>query len=366
MLKHVRALALTLACAVAGALPGGPAAAACGGTNFLATLERTDPGTHAAFFARAHAVAHPVGRFWRIDSPGRAPSYVFGTFHVVEATRVALTAEVLGALAEAERLVVEVDSAAAAQTVVAAAAPAAPAAPSISRTIAGASGASLSSRLGPELTAHASAILAPRGVEIGALENATPFEVLVRLEVMPCLFEGGPVMDQLVQDWARRTGLPVVGLEAPGAAMGALDGIGEENSWELVRETVRQYAEIPVEDAFQAQLALYLADEMQALLDLSRLMSEHVGSDPGHARFVGNLLTEHLMTRRNLDWLPRLTEQLERGGAFVAVGAGHLPGENGLIALIERKGFTVTRLDAGTPAPGGVEALLAGMPLRRN
>lgn len=357
-----RAPVLALACALAaGSFSATEAKAACGGTDFVASMGRADPAAHAAFYSRAHAEPNAVGRFWRIDSPGKAPSYIFGTFHVAEATRGGLTAEVLDALAGARRMIVEVD--AHSPTAGSPAGAVAPAA-TIARS-AGAPAQPLEARLGDDLTAKARAILAPRGVDLASLRHATPFDVLVRLEVMPCLFEGGPVMDQLLQDWARKSGLTVVGLETPGQAMGALDGISEDDAWELVRETIRQYAKISVEDAFQAQLALYLADETQALLDLGRLMSERAGSDPGHARYFGNLLTEHLMTRRNLSWLQRLSEELERGGAFVAVGAGHLPGENGLIALIERKGFEVTRLEARAPAAGGVEALMAGAPLPR-
>ena len=36
---------------------------------------------------------------------------------------------------------------------------------------------------------------------------------------------------------------------------------------------------------------------------------------------------------------------LEKGNAFIAVGALHLPGEEGLIELIRKQGYTVTRID---------------------
>jgi uncharacterized protein YbaP (TraB family) len=38
--------------------------------------------------------------------------------------------------------------------------------------------------------------------------------------------------------------------------------------------------------------------------------------------------------------LPRFDE----GGAFIAIGAAHLPGENGVLALLERRGYSVARL----------------------
>ena len=50
-----------------------------------------------------------------------------------------------------------------------------------------------------------------------------------------------------------------------------------------------------------------------------------------------------LFTRRNLAWLPRLETTLGRPGLhFVAVGAGHLLGTDGLVTLLRGAGWTVT------------------------
>ncbi|MBP6631320.1 MAG: TraB/GumN family protein [Kofleriaceae bacterium] len=47
---------------------------------------------------------------------------------------------------------------------------------------------------------------------------------------------------------------------------------------------------------------------------------------------------------RHVAWLPTLTNQLGEGGAFIAVDAMHLPGDKGLVAVLERAGFVVTRV----------------------
>ena len=52
-----------------------------------------------------------------------------------------------------------------------------------------------------------------------------------------------------------------------------------------------------------------------------------------------------LVGARNRAWLDRLEAELARGGAFVAVGALHLPGADGLVALLRARGWTLTRLD---------------------
>jgi hypothetical protein len=51
-----------------------------------------------------------------------------------------------------------------------------------------------------------------------------------------------------------------------------------------------------------------------------------------------------LFLRRNREWLPEIVELLkEPGEHFVAVGSGHLVGEDGLISLLRQQGYTVER-----------------------
>ncbi|WP_421750358.1 TraB/GumN family protein [Croceimicrobium sp.] len=50
---------------------------------------------------------------------------------------------------------------------------------------------------------------------------------------------------------------------------------------------------------------------------------------------------EVMIDQRNLNWVEKLEIQLQKGGLFIAVGALHLPGEKGLIQLLEARGFTL-------------------------
>lgn len=56
-------------------------------------------------------------------------------------------------------------------------------------------------------------------------------------------------------------------------------------------------------------------------------------------------LRKVLLVDRNLAWADRIENLLRsQPPVLVAVGAAHLPGEDGLIALLERRGYTVTRI----------------------
>lgn len=47
---------------------------------------------------------------------------------------------------------------------------------------------------------------------------------------------------------------------------------------------------------------------------------------------------------RNSLWLPRMEAAMKEGSSFFAVGCAHLPGYNGLISQLRKKGYTVTPL----------------------
>lgn len=49
-----------------------------------------------------------------------------------------------------------------------------------------------------------------------------------------------------------------------------------------------------------------------------------------------------LLTNRNHVWIPKIEEFIANGKVFIAVGAAHLPGPNGVIALLKEKGYTLT------------------------
>ena len=52
-----------------------------------------------------------------------------------------------------------------------------------------------------------------------------------------------------------------------------------------------------------------------------------------------------MVTARNRTMAANAAPILQRGNAFIAVGALHLPGEKGLIELLRRDGYTVTAVN---------------------
>jgi uncharacterized protein YbaP (TraB family) len=82
-------------------------------------------------------------------------------------------------------------------------------------------------------------------------------------------------------------------------------------------------------------MAAYRAGDLEKMAALT-LDPEEIAKNPErHAE---------LFDRRNRDWVPKLAPHLSRGRTFVAVGAGHYVGEQGLIELLRAEGYVLTRV----------------------
>jgi uncharacterized protein YbaP (TraB family) len=70
------------------------------------------------------------------------------------------------------------------------------------------------------------------------------------------------------------------------------------------------------------------------------MQAQQTGFDPE----LVETFTTNLLDTRNTRMIERMQPQLAEGGAFVAVGALHLPGENGILKHLEDRGYRLTRL----------------------
>lgn len=61
--------------------------------------------------------------------------------------------------------------------------------------------------------------------------------------------------------------------------------------------------------------------------------------EPGSAAF------DTFIRKRNQAWLPKVEQEVKSGGAFIAVGFGHVTGSEGLAQVLAGKGYDVTRVE---------------------
>lgn len=89
---------------------------------------------------------------------------------------------------------------------------------------------------------------------------------------------------------------------------------------------------------YNKMMEIYFSGNLQ---ELYQFMIESDGYDE---------IEEPLMIARNMNWLPKITDLLPEKSLFITVGAGHLPGERGIISILEKQGFLVERVNEEEPA----------------
>ena len=301
------------------------------------TLSRASFATATALLAlaaaalpasvRADTPAYGDGLLWRIETAGVKPSYLFGTIHLSDPRVTALPRPVTDALAAADSLHVELVLDGATQQQLASA-----------MVLTG--GRTLDGVIGKALFADVVAAAKPYGLPEPALRMFEPWAVMAMLSIPPeemaRTMSGQPSVDQILQNIATGYGIPVAALETVDEQVEALGGMSDADEIEMLRQTVEQQSMVAA--MIEEMIGRYVARDVGGLHDF--MLEQSVGDDPALLdRFLDRILD--VRNRRMVD---RMAAALAEGNAFVAVGALHLPGETGLLALLERRGHTVTRV----------------------
>ena len=258
------------------------------------------------------------GLLWEISKPGMVPGYLFGTIHSEDPEVLQLSAVVQQALDDASRVVLEVlmDRNTMIYT---------------STAMLLTDGRLLSAILGEDLFEPTLAAMQARGIPEVVVERMKPWAVAITL-AMPAA-ETGQVLDLMLYQSALESSKPVYGLETIREQLDVFEGLSLEDQVALVKDAVEQFPGI---DALHAALlAAYKRRDLAALEALNESSMK-----TGDQRLARDF-QQRLILDRNRRMAERMQEHLQAGGAFIAVGALHLPGDEGLVALLERRGYTV-------------------------
>ncbi|MCU0761097.1 MAG: TraB/GumN family protein [Steroidobacteraceae bacterium] len=291
-------------------------AAACGALLLGGLILAGGPAA-----AGSPAAPQGEGLAWRLRGPGGGTVYLVGSMHLLRAGDAALPEAFDRAYAEAERLVMEID--------VDDVDPAAAAA--FTRTHASfAPGTSLREALGGRRWRRARAAFQRLGLRIEALDGLEPWAVALLYSVSSMAdlgFEPGLGVEEQLKARAVADRKPIEGLETVEDQLGLFDALAPADQ--------ARFLDLALDDAAGAARELDVLTRAWREGDaraLSRLLLRE------YRRFPS--LYEPLVHGRNRSWIPRI-EQLLAGGddALVVVGALHLVGEQGLVALLRERGL---------------------------
>ena len=303
----------------------------CDGTDLIAALPQE---AQADLRAEAEAMPYPEGLLWRATR-GDTEITLFGTYHFPhEATEAHLEA-LRPLIAEAEAVYLEISNAD--QDAMQEALAEDPSLMFITE------GPTLPDLLGEDDWALFAEEMRARAIPPFFAARFKPVWAAMMMGIGPCEARNGAMdgdgIDHLIGVYAGELGNPSRSLEDFRVLMGMLDGFEMDEQLEMIR-LFFAWTGSPDDMAYTLRQR-YLAEEIALIWAYSKSVSLDFGGDSAAQDF--ERFEEMLLTRRNTDWIEVLSAAPEQR-LFVAAGAAHLPGETGVLRLLENEGFTIERL----------------------
>lgn len=172
--------------------------------------------------------------------------------------------------------------------------------------------------------------LKPYQIPSSMVKYLKPWAVVLMLNMPPS--KTGDFLDLHLYKLAQQFKLPTYGLEKVDEQLAVFEVMPVKDQVFLLKETFKQLQEIP--DLLEKLLKLYLQADLTALLNFS-----NTAIDTNNV--VIKDLYKRLIDDRNLKMVNRMEKLLDKGNAFIAVGALHLPGKNGILQLLKQQAYTV-------------------------
>lgn len=311
------------------AAPAGAWGSPCAGIDVSA-----DPAIKPDYAAHAEEMVNGEGLLWRIDKPGLAPSYLYGTMHSTAdgpmklarqaapfAEKATAIATELGDLGPKEKL--EIGAAMVHEAM-------SPAADTFAGLIEG------------EDSKRVEAMLEAKGTPSALAHHIKLWMLAVQASLPQCEIEGQskglPEVDQSFADIAEAHHIPVVALETTAEQVKVIASVSPALAATELKVIARGGAN--ADGGYATLLSLY--EQKRPTAALAVLDAAPGVSAPERAATAE--LTRLLLADRNEVMAQRAAPLLAKGGAFIAVGALHLSGRRGLIELFRKAGYQVANV----------------------
>ncbi|GEQ84767.1 TraB/GumN family protein [Patiriisocius marinistellae] len=254
---------------------------------------------------------------WKVEGNGIKTSYVFGTFHMLPKEDFALKDKVKNAFTESENIFLELDMDD----------------PSLQQEMMQLSilpdGGNLKNFMDEsEYSLIDTYLLSNMGV---GLDNLATFKPLMVSTMVMMGYMGKDVAsyEATLISLAKEQQKEINGLETVASQIAVFDIQPYDEQMDEVVKLLKE--EDAMKDMFNKMIELYKAENIEGLYDY---MDEFYGDDPEQLH--------RMLDNRNQNWIPLIVENSKKASTFYGVGAGHLGGEQGVISLLKKEGFTVT------------------------
>ena len=161
-----------------------------------------------------------------------------------------------------------------------------------------------------------------------AFGKMKPF-VLLQLFTKDAFGENPESYEMTLEKIAKTNEVEVLGLETIEEQIGFIDNLSQDIQVEMIMDALRSHDKGMKE--MRELTDIYLSQ------DIEKIHSYTVSSDVSSQEFE-----EDLLNNRNKNWIAPIKKIIKKNKAFIAVGAAHLGGPNGIIELLKAEGYTLT------------------------
>lgn len=337
-LLHVTALAvLVMTLLSIGQAKAAQQDVSCSGSDILAAMQKNDPQAFQKIEQQAAAIPNGKGTFWRIEKAGSEPSWLLGTMHVTDPRVLEMPDGARSAFDTTSAVIVESDEIVDEKKVAASLLTK----PELTMFL---DGKSITDVLSAENAGRLEKGLKERGIPLNAVSRMKPWMLSGFVALPACEFtrkaKGASFLDKKLAEDALKDGKRLIGLETMVEQLTAMSELPMEFHLQSLIETLELGDRM--EDVMATMTDLYLRGDIGMTMPMLKSLDTNTGetNEQGYAAFEQRIITD-----RNHVMAERAAPELAKGNVFMAVGALHLPGDEGVIELLRAQGFTVTRVE---------------------
>lgn len=268
------------------------------------------------------SILHPKGLLWKIEKPGQQASHLFGTMHVGDARVVNLAPEVEYVFRHADRFAMEMLLTLDAE----------------GKIIRGSffnDGRSLKSVMQADDYRKLLDLLNRRlFMPESMVTNMRPWAILVMLMMPePGDMDKGIPLDMMLYRRAEVRKIPLSGLETAEEQLAVFESMDIQDQVWMLNRAVEEFNAL--NEQMPLMLKAYIDRDLGALVSLQ---DKYMYDDSD----IDDRFMHELVDKRNIRMVNRMQSILHKGNAFIAIGALHLPGDNGVLHLLEQQGYKVS------------------------
>ncbi|MGN7708767.1 TraB/GumN family protein [Chryseobacterium sp. JV274] len=251
---------------------------------------------------------------WEVSGNGLSkPSYITGTFHILCSKDFEIKPKVLKALEKSDNFVMEINYTDPTEIM------------SLQKMFK--TDKKISEQLSPEEAKELNTILANYGTDLKSIDSSSPqaLYALLSTKAIPCSQSEVKLYEMELLQKAIKDKKNIKGLEKVEEQMRSINEAYDLKSTIAQLKMGKEY-----EILFRQMIEAFKNENAQSLYSLFK-----------DERFMNAQQEKAMLTNRNQNWVKTMPEMMKKESSFFAVGGSHLMGENGIIPLLQSKGYTV-------------------------